>query len=54
MQRVRHHRHSHSRLAFTIPEGRRWPGTYTIGEPGEIVTGGPLEYTPDNVSEHQY
>lgn len=40
--------------SFTIPEGRRWPGTYTIGEPGEIVTGGPLEYTPDNVSEHQY
>ena len=40
--------------SFTIPEGRRWPGTYTIGEPGEIVTGGPLEFTPDNVSEHQY
>ena len=40
--------------SFTSPEGRRWPGTYTIGEPGEIVTGGPLEFTPDNVSEHQY
>lgn len=40
--------------SFTIPEGRRWPGTYTIAEPGEIVTGGPLEYTPKNVSEHQY
>lgn len=41
---------------LTIPEGRRWPGTYTIvadGD-GQIVTGGPLEYTVDNYQEHDY
>ena len=41
---------------FTIPEGRKWPGTYTIipdlGH--QIVTGGPLEYTKDNYKEHNY
>ena len=40
--------------SVTIPEGRKWPGTYTIVEPGEIVTGGPLEYTADNVGDHKY
>ena len=41
---------------FTIPDGRKWPGTYTIipdlGH--QIVTGGPLEYTKDNYKEHNY
>ena len=40
--------------SITIPEGRKWPGTYTIVEPGEIVTGGPLEYTAENVGDHKY
>jgi len=42
--------------SFTIPEGRKWPGTYTIIPDlgGQIVTGGPLEYTADNYKEHNY
>ena len=42
--------------SFTIPEGRKWPGTYTIVADGggQIVTGGPLEYTADNMKDHPY
>jgi len=42
--------------SFTIPEGKKWPGTYTIiaDGNGQIVTGGPLEYTKDNYKEHNY
>jgi rhamnose transport system substrate-binding protein len=42
--------------SFTIPEGRKWPGTYTIIPDigGQIVTGGPLEYTAENYKEHNY
>ncbi len=42
--------------SFTIPDGKKWPGTYTIiaDNGGEIVTGGPLEYTPDNMKNHNY
>jgi rhamnose transport system substrate-binding protein len=42
--------------SFTIPDGKKWPGTYTIvgDNGGEIVTGGPLEYTPDNMKDHKY
>lgn len=41
---------------FTIPEGRKWPGTYTIiPDLGtQIVTGGPLEYTVENYKDHDY
>jgi rhamnose transport system substrate-binding protein len=41
---------------ITIPEGRKWPGTYTIIPDlgAQIVTGGPLEYTPENYKEHNY
>ena len=36
---------------ITIPEGRKWPGTYTIIPDlgAQIVTGGPLEYTPEGI-----
>ena len=42
--------------SFTIPEGKKWPGTYTIGgdNGNEIVTGGPLEYTAENMKDHNY
>jgi rhamnose transport system substrate-binding protein len=42
--------------SFTIPEGRKWPGTYTIIPDlgAQIVTGGPLEYTAENYKEHNY
>jgi rhamnose transport system substrate-binding protein len=40
--------------SFTIPEGTKWPGTYTIDDKGEIVTGGPLQYTEANYQEHKY
>jgi rhamnose transport system substrate-binding protein len=41
---------------FTIPEGRKWPGTYTIIPDlgAQIVTGGPLEYTKANYKDHNY
>ncbi len=42
--------------SFTIPEGRKWPGTYEIIADlgGQIVTGGPLEYTEENYKDHAY
>lgn len=42
--------------SFTIADGRKWPGTYTIvaDNGGEIVTGGPLEYTAANMKQHNY
>jgi rhamnose transport system substrate-binding protein len=40
--------------SFTIAEGNKWPGTYTIGDNGEIVTGEPLQYTEANYQEHKY
>jgi len=42
--------------SFTIPEGKKWPGTYTIIPDlgAQIVTGGPLEYTAENMNEHKY
>ena len=35
--------------SFTIEAGNKWPGTYTIGDNGEIVTGDPLQYTADEL-----
>ena len=40
--------------SFTIEAGNKWPGTYTIGDNGEIVTGEPLQYTEANYKEHEY
>jgi rhamnose transport system substrate-binding protein len=40
--------------SFTIADGNKWPGTYTIGDNREIVTGGPLQYTEANYQEHKY
>ena len=40
--------------SFTIEDGNKWPGTYTIGDNGEIVTGDPLQYTEANYQEHKY
>lgn len=42
--------------SITVPEGAKWPGTYTIIPDfgNQIVTGGPLEYTPTNYKEHAY
>ena len=40
--------------SFTIDAGNKWPGTYTIGDNGEIVTGDPLQYTEANYKEHAY
>jgi rhamnose transport system substrate-binding protein len=39
--------------SFTIEQGK-FPGTYTIGENHEIVTGEPLQYTEANIGEHKY
>ena len=39
--------------SFTIKEGK-WPGTYKVLANGEIVTGGPLQYTPANYKQHEY
>jgi rhamnose transport system substrate-binding protein len=39
--------------SFTIKDGK-WPGTYKILPNGEIVTGGPLQYSKTNYKEHQY
>lgn len=40
--------------SFTIEAGSKWPGTYQIGDNGEIVTGDPLQYTEANYKEHAY
>ncbi|MDQ2803950.1 MAG: substrate-binding domain-containing protein, partial [Pseudomonadota bacterium] len=40
--------------SFTIPAGRKWPGTYTISPSGDIITGGPLEYTKENYKQYHY
>jgi len=39
--------------SFTIPE-RKWPGTYTIQPKHAIVTGQPLQFTPENLKEYDY
>ena len=39
--------------SFEITQGK-WPGKYEIDATGEIVTGGPLEYTEANYKEHNY
>lgn len=39
--------------SFTIATGK-WPGTYTIGEDGQIITGEPVEFTKDNYKEYDF
>jgi len=39
--------------SFTITEGK-WPGTYKIGEDGQIVTGEPLQFTADNYKDYNF
>ena len=38
---------------FTIEKGK-WPGTYTIGQDGQIVTGEPLQFTADNYKDFDF
>jgi rhamnose transport system substrate-binding protein len=39
--------------SFTIESGK-WPGTYTIGEDGQIITGEPVEFTKDNYKDFAF
>lgn len=39
--------------SFTIKEGK-WPGTYTIGDNGQIITGEPLQFTKDNYKDYDF
>jgi rhamnose transport system substrate-binding protein len=40
--------------SFTIAAGNKWPGTYVLSKTGDIITGAPFEYTPQNVGEQHY
>jgi rhamnose transport system substrate-binding protein len=39
--------------SFTITSGK-WPGTYKIDNNGQIITGEPLQFTPDNVKDYNF
>lgn len=39
--------------SFTIEKGK-WPGTYTIGEDGQIITGKPVEFTAENYKNFDF
>jgi rhamnose transport system substrate-binding protein len=39
--------------SFTIESGK-WPGTYTIGEDGQIITGEPVEFTEANYKDFAF
>ena len=39
--------------SFTIEKGK-WPGTYTIGQNGQIITGKPVEFTKDNYKDFNF
>jgi rhamnose transport system substrate-binding protein len=39
--------------SFTISNGK-WPGTYTIDETGQIITGEPLQFTAENYKDYQF
>ena len=39
--------------SFTI-EGGKWPGKYTIGADGQIITGEPLQFTADNYKDFDF
>jgi rhamnose transport system substrate-binding protein len=39
--------------SFTIEKGK-WPGTYTIGQNAQIITGQPVEFTKDNYKDFNF
>ena len=39
--------------SFTIKEGK-WPGEYKIDSTGQIITGEPFEFTPENVKDYNF
>lgn len=39
--------------SFVIDKGK-WPGTYTIGKDGQIITGQPVEFTKDNYKNYDF
>ena len=39
--------------SFTVDKGK-WPGTYTIGQNGQIITGQPVEFTKDNYKNYNF
>ncbi|WP_413992512.1 substrate-binding domain-containing protein [Labrys okinawensis] len=39
--------------SFVIDKGK-WPGTYTIGQDGQIITGKPVEFTKDNYKDFNF
>jgi len=39
--------------SFTIKDGK-WPGTYKIDSTGQIVTGEPLQFTPENIKDYNF
>jgi rhamnose transport system substrate-binding protein len=39
--------------SFVIDKGK-WPGTYTIGQDGQIITGKPVEFTKDNYKDFDF
>jgi rhamnose transport system substrate-binding protein len=38
---------------ITIDKGK-WPGTYKIGDDGEMITGEPLQFTKDNYKDYDF
>ncbi|MBV8614281.1 MAG: substrate-binding domain-containing protein [Acetobacteraceae bacterium] len=45
--------HGNPGESFTIDKGK-WPGTYTIQPNREIVTGQPLQFTPENLKDYDF
>jgi len=39
--------------SFTVDKGK-WPGTYKIGDNGQIITGEPLQFTKDNYKDYDF
>jgi rhamnose transport system substrate-binding protein len=39
--------------SFTVDKGK-WPGTYKIGDNGQIITGEPVEFTKDNYKDFTF
>ena len=37
----------------TIANGK-WPGKYEIDSTGQIITGEPLQFTPENVQDYDF
>jgi rhamnose transport system substrate-binding protein len=39
--------------SFTIKDGK-WPGKYEIDSTGQIITGEPLQFTPENIKDYSF